>query len=108
MSLLLVRWCAPHTSNACSALYRTVACIASISGCSVAHMDISSPSCPPFQEDEEWKDFASGEQDLTGLKIQTTLEWVGKGGAPVGVVQPLWCVRACVRACIRVCVHTCT
>lgn len=38
-----------------------------------------SPSSPPFQEDEEWKDFASGEQDLTGLKIQTTLGWVGQG-----------------------------
>lgn len=74
------RWCAPLMSNACSALYRTVACIASISGCNVAHIDVSSPSCPPFQEDEEWKDFASGEQDLTGLKIQTTLEWVGREG----------------------------
>lgn len=38
----------------------------------------SLPSYPPFQEDEEWKDFASGEQDLTGLKIQTTLGWVGQ------------------------------
>ena len=57
---------------------------------------------PPFQEDEEWKDFASGEQDLSGLKIQTTLEWVGRGGAPwpVGVVQPLWSVCVCVCVCV--------